>query len=184
MSNAARHVRVDIRHVEIAEAAPCEESEAGVFITLDDPPPVRSILAVREGNDAPRAFEVTAVVEVAPEGGARGFHGRFIESDALARYERVGTEHLSDGEPEETDEAGGEHTIDDDDDGPGTHMAMPAPVVDPDESEPIDIDEARASAADDHGHEVEEPEASGEEGNGGDDGEARKGKRRRGRKRR
>jgi hypothetical protein len=198
MSDAASRVRVDIRHVQLAEAASCEPASNGLFVAMDDPPPVRSILAVSDGDGAPRAFEVTAVVEVAPEGGVRGFHGRFIESDALARFERVGTEHLSDGEPE-GDATDGEHA-DADDAGLGTQMAMPAPVVDPDESEPIDLGEEQPSEAENASADesdtvdgdpaaADEPntegEAGGEDGseNGSDDGGGRKGKRRRGRKR-
>jgi hypothetical protein len=146
MSNTAGEIRVEIRGVQLAEVASCEESEAGVFIALDDPPPVRSILAIAEGAQAPRAFEVTGVVEVPPDGGVRGFVGRFIESDALARYARVGTEHLADGEPEAAPHADGEQTDDDED--VGIQMAMPAPVmVDHDESEPIDVDEPSGTMA-------------------------------------
>ena len=197
MNDAAR-VRVEIRRVPLTDTAPCEPSEGGVFVALDDPPPVRSILAITAGDEAPRALEVTAVVEVAPEGGARGFYGRFIEDDALARFERVGTEHLSDGEPEPAARGEGE-TAESDDAGPGTQMAMPAPVVDPDDSEPIDLDTYRSgeheaapsSDADDSGDAEDGADAEPEGGttseqttsDGEDDG-ARKGKRRRGRKRR
>jgi hypothetical protein len=187
MSDTARKVRIDIRGVQLAEAAPCEDTDSGVFVTLDDPPPVRSILAVFDGDESPRAFEVTAVVEVPPEGGERGVLGRFLESDALARYERVGTEHLSEGEPESEQREDGDEDEAGDEDGSGIQMAMPAPVmVDSDESEAIQTDDDETGAAETADRDDDaSPDANEEEDATSDEADgARKGKRRRGRKRR
>jgi hypothetical protein len=188
MSSTATEVRVEIRGVQLAEAVAFEASDTGVFIPLDDPPPVRSILAIFEGDEAPRAFEVTSVVEVPAEGGARGLIGRFVEPDALARFARVGTEHLADGEapsgPEGAEERDGAN-----DEAPGIQMAMPAPVVvDSEESEAIDVDAPDSTSAETRQAESEGASAEAEpdpDADTSDNGEGeRKGKRRRGRKRR
>ena len=60
---------LELRHCRVAEQATLQpvtpsEGEAGVFIAVDDPPPVRTVLAVIEGSQR-RALEVASVVEVA-----------------------------------------------------------------------------------------------------------------------
>lgn len=159
MSEAARTVHVELRHLTLSESAELHEFEDAPFIALDDPPPVRTIIAVRDADaqGERRAFEVLRVVEVDEAerssgsgsglGPGRGVYGQWLEPEALRRFERVGTEHLSDGEVVDAEEepAPEEDAPDSDD---GVQMAVPAPVVDPDDSEPIDVDEARSIEAD------------------------------------
>ena len=180
MSQDVREVRVDIRHHTLASAARLQESRDGeVFIALDDPPPVRTILAIHEGNDGPHALEVTRVVETDSDASRRGAYGRFRDADLLRGLDAVGTEHLAAGEqPSSSDD--GEHS---------GYLAMPAPVVDPDPSDRIDVNELRQleensddgdddeSESDDEAPSESAPDLSAEES-------PKKGKRRRGRKRR
>lgn len=186
MSAEPQHVRVDLRHVRLAQSAALSEADGGVFVALDDPPPVRSVVVIH-GDDGSHPLEVTRVVEV-PESdprGARGVYGRFVDDEALQRTDRVGTEHLADGA------SAGSPAIDDEGEAPDvSSMAMPAPVVDPDPSGPIAVAELRAveQEGDEGDREAEEPSGNGDEPSGnGDEGGANgapRGKRRRGRKRR
>ena len=96
---------LEVRHVQLSEQATLSpatlaEGEDGVFIALDEPLPIRTVLAVIEG-DRRRALEVVRIVEVADrdERGRRGLYGRWVDDDALVRAARVGTEHLEDGTP-------------------------------------------------------------------------------------
>jgi hypothetical protein len=142
MSEAARHVRIKLRNVVLAEGAELTEQRDLVFVELADPPPVRTLLAVEDGSDEPAALEVARVVEVPDaERTRRGFYGRFVESSALERFARVGTEHLAAGymEGEEPEPASAPAA----DDESTVQMAVPAPVVDPDPSEPIDLREVQ-----------------------------------------
>jgi hypothetical protein len=177
MSQDVREVRVDIRHHMLASAARLQESRDGeVFIALDDPPPVRTILAIHEGSDGPHALEVTRVVETDSDASRRGAYGRFRDAEQLRGLDAVGTEHLAAGE-QPTSGDDGEHS---------GYMAMPAPVVDPDPSDRIDVNELRQleesgedsdDESDDEAPSESAPDLSSDEG-------AKKGKRRRGRKRR
>src|SRR5688572_32975883 len=98
MSQDVREVRVDIRHDTLATAAQLEASADGeVFVALDDPPPVRTILAIHEGDEGPHALEVTRVVETDAGGLRRGAFGRFRDADLLRGLDGVGTEHLAAG---------------------------------------------------------------------------------------
>ncbi|MEM9456116.1 MAG: hypothetical protein AAGF11_18180 [Myxococcota bacterium] len=102
--------------------------EVGVFVAIDEPPPVRTVLAVVQGDER-RALEVTSVVEVAErdEHGTRGFYGRWVDEEALGRAGQVGTEHLDDGTPV-VQPVMPEHSVQMNvSDAPG--MAMPAPVL-------------------------------------------------------
>lgn len=178
-----REVRVDIRHHTLATAARLQESRDGeVFIALDDPPPVRTLLAIHEGHEGPHALEVTRVVETDSDASRRGVFGRFRDPDALRGLDAVGTEHLAAGEhvsaapSEDSDHAG--------------FLAMPAPVVDPDPSDRIDVSELqqleeRASDDDDDDDDADDGPPRGDNGAPEPEEEgARRGKRRRGRKRR
>jgi hypothetical protein len=94
---------LELRHVRLAEhvplrPAPLGDGEEGVFVALDDSPPVRTVVAVVQGGRR-RALEVAWVVEVAEREEARGFYGRWLGDEALERAAKVGTEHLEDGMP-------------------------------------------------------------------------------------
>ena len=90
-------VRVDLRQATLSESARLRENEDAVFIALDNPPPVRSLLRVIEGESA-RAFEVGRVIEVINDDEAqRGCYGSFIELERLEEQARVGSEHLEPG---------------------------------------------------------------------------------------
>jgi hypothetical protein len=182
MSQDAREVRVDIRHHTLATAAPLEASKDGeVFVALDDPPPVRTILAIHDGDEGPHALEVTRVVETDADGLRRGAFGRFRDADLLRGLDAVGTEHLAAGPAaasEDSDHAG--------------YLAVPAPVVDPDPSDRIDVSELRQleerggdeGSDDDSDDDDPSPADSTGSGNGEATESGRRGKRRRGRKRR
>ena len=142
---------LELRHVRLAEPVTLRPAslgptpdggvEEGVFVALDDSPPVRTVLAVVEGERR-RALEVAWVVEVAErddakaalgaasdEGGGplvRGFYGRWVADEALERAARVGTEHLEDGTPVVQPVVYDNSVMHDVSD---TNMAMPAPVI-------------------------------------------------------
>lgn len=130
---------LELRHVRLAEQVtlvpaplgptPNGGQEEGVFVALDDSPPVRTVLAVVEG-DRRRALEVAWVVEVPGDdpGGptTRGFYGRWVADEALERAARVGTEHLEDGTPVVQPVVYDNSAVLDMSD---TGMAMPAPVI-------------------------------------------------------
>jgi hypothetical protein len=187
MSQDAREVRVDIRHHTLAAAAPLRESADGeVFVALDDPPPVRTILAIHDGDEGPHALEVTRVIETDSDASSRGVFGRFRDAELLRGLDAVGTEHLATGEQapaasgEDAEHAG--------------YLAMPAPVVDPDPSDRIDVNELRQleeGGGDEASEEDEEGESDGDvspaasaSGDQPIDGSPPQGRRRRGRKRR
>ena len=122
---------LELRHVRLAEPvtlrpAPLEGSgEEGVFVALEDSPPVRTVLAVVEGGRR-RALEVVWVVEVAGGDEVKGFYGRWVADEALERAARVGTEHLEDGTPVVQPVVHDNSAVLDVSD---TSMAMPAPVI-------------------------------------------------------
>jgi hypothetical protein len=181
MSHDVREVRVDIRHHTLATAAPLDESADGeVFVALDDPPPVRTLLAIHDGKEGPHALEVTRVVETDTDASRRGVFGRFRDPDVLRGLESVGTEHLASGE--QVSAAGS-----DDSDHAG-FLAMPAPVVDPDPSDRIDVSELRQleeGGSDDDSDDDDLPRGdNGSPPSEDGDDSPRRGKRRRGRKRR
>jgi hypothetical protein len=146
--------RVHLRHILLSDAAAVEDVGHDIlFVALDDPPPVRSIIVVHDAEGA-RPVEVTKVVEV-PEGDprhARGIYGRLVDDEARQRAARVGTEQLPDGRAfEEKSPSDVDGTLM----GGVSQMAMPAPVVDPDPSGPIDLHELRAI---EHSGETGEPD--------------------------
>lgn len=163
---------LELRHVRLAEPVtlrpaplgPTPEGgvEEGVFVALDDSPPVRTVVAVVEGGRR-RALEVAWVVEVAERddaGGSstRGFYGRWVGDEALERAARVGTEHLEDGTPVVQPVVYDNSSVLDVSD---TAMAMPAPVIVLDGSEDEDEDEEReASEAAAEAGEAREGEAT------------------------
>jgi hypothetical protein len=126
---------LELRHVRLAEPVTLRPAslgptpdggvEEGVFVALDDSPPVRTVLAVVEGGRR-RALEVAWVVEVTERDEVKGFYGRWVADEALERAAKVGTEHLEDGtpvvQPVVHDNSAGLDMSD-------AAMAMPAPVV-------------------------------------------------------
>lgn len=185
---ASRSVCVALRHVTLSESTALHELDDEVFIELDAPPPVRSLVIVSdvEGDDR-RGVEITRVVEVAESDsrGACGFYGRFIAPERLEESTRVGTEHLADGDnaTAATDDAEGGKAANES----TTAMGQPAPVVDPDDSVRISVAEtarleAGAVLAGDEGD--AEAEASAQEPESTDDDDTPRRKRRRGRKKR
>jgi hypothetical protein len=170
---------LELRHVRLAEPVTLRPAplgptpggagegavEEGVFVALDDSPPVRTVVAVVEGGRR-RALEVAWVVEVAEQGDAggsstRGFYGRWVGDEALERAAKVGTEHLEDGTPVVQPVVHDNSSVLDVSD---TAMAMPAPVM-------------VLGSDDDDDDEDDEREASDEAGEAreGETGEAREG---------
>lgn len=121
-----RHSRV-AEHVTLSTAALSDDQE-GVFVAIDEPPPVRTVLTVVQGDER-RALQVVSVVEVAErdERGTHGFYGRWVDEDALERASKVGTEHLEDGTPVVQPVIRDNSVVMDVSDAPA--MAMPAPVL-------------------------------------------------------
>jgi hypothetical protein len=150
---------LELRHVRLAESVilrpaqlgPTPEGtvEEGVFVALDDSPPVRTVLAVVEGGRR-RALEVAWVVEVAERDEAKGFYGRWLADEALERAARVGTEHLEDGTPVVQPVVYDNSAVLDVSD---TSMAMPAPVI------VMDDDNGAGDDEDDERHEAREADA-------------------------
>ena len=162
-------VRVDLREATLSESAKLHEGDGDPFLTLDHPPPVRSLLRVGEGEDV-RVFEVGRVIEVVDEHEpARGCYGKFVELERLEEQRKVGSEHL---EPGISGGGGG----------------IPAPVM----MSPSDMmmseagsdeDEAAAAAAgdassdgegetDDESSDSDESESGDGDGQSGDDSES------------
>ncbi|GEM_PF-6135708 len=150
MGKHTTQVRVRLRGLTLAESAPLIEHEhegssptqGVVFLGLDHPPPVATVLAIDEGSST-RALEVRSVVEVANgvESAGRGCFGRFVHDDVLLRHSKVGSEHCTPLEPERSATA-----VSSDDHGPNGEsrpdvyqFAAPAPVVEAEPSTPIDI---------------------------------------------
>jgi hypothetical protein len=120
--------RLLLRHVTVSEAVdPSQFGGGSVFVASDDPPPVRTVLRLVDGDADPRAVEVTKVIEV-PESneGVRGFYVQEVDAEKLELHGKVGTEHLESGETPALQEAS------------GMQFGAPAPVMDPDDSIQID----------------------------------------------
>lgn len=144
--SATNNVQVMYRHLELAAAAPLRDVGDGTFrLTLDAPPPVRTVLSIVSSGGA-RAYEVIAVAEVAADASTRGCVVREVAADRLPTT--VGTEKLRDGSlgtgERSTAAPAASHDADSDADSDayGAHMAVPAPVMGEDSSEPIDVDDA------------------------------------------
>jgi hypothetical protein len=186
--SATNTVQVTYRHVELAAAAPLSERGDGSFrLTLDSPPPVKTVVSIAHG-DTTRALEVVEVIETAGDGSARGCVLREVGLDRLPdrRPHVVGSEHLRDGAlgaaegdaPPPT--TGADATVDD---GYGAHMAVPAPVVSDDASEANDVggDETNGDDAGGNGDDSGS-DANSDSGSTADSGSSRA-KKRRGRQR-
>ena len=166
-----RSVAVTLRHVQLTDAAPLYEADDGrVFIELDAPPPVRTLVAIAEPGQDVRALEISKVVEVPEndERGKRGFYGRFVDEHRLSAFDEVGTEALSDGEGGQPGPETGEDApvVADDEPELTTSLGEPAPVVDPDESVKISVAERARLEADAEARdgESESAEATADEG--------------------
>lgn len=183
--SATNNVQVTYRHVELAGAAPLSERGDGSFrLTLDAPPPVKTVLSIAHGG-ATRALEVIEVIETAADGSARGCVVREVGLDRLPT--KVGSEHLRDGALGSADgdappaATGGEAAVDD---GYGAHMAVPAPVVSDDGSEANDVGDDASGSDDANGDTNGDAsgDTNGDASNAGDSGSSRA-KKRRGRQR-
>lgn len=179
MSDATAPVRLDYRHVPLADQAALAEKGDGVFVALEAPPPVRTVLRAVASDGSVRALVVTRVVEVADgdAGGARGFYGRFVDDEALAKSDAVGSEHLDapDGSSaiaESTEQGSG---ADPGSDVGNAAMAMPAPVLVDDEDEDSESGE---DGADQGGTETNENGADADGNDAGASGSRRARKRR------
>lgn len=90
-------VRVDLRQATLSEHARLREHGDRLFLALDNPPPVRSLLRVHADEQA-RAFEVARVIEVVDDSEpARGCYGFYVDDERLAEQDMVGSEHLEPG---------------------------------------------------------------------------------------
>jgi hypothetical protein len=108
MMASQTQVRVDLRSISLSPSAQLAELPDGsFFVALDEPPPVRTVLSVREEDGEARAFEVSHVLEIGEAGptGARGCQGRFVEAERLEQQHGVGSEHLTPGEPHSSPDA-------------------------------------------------------------------------------
>jgi len=193
-------VSVHYRHVELQSGVELRETDdGGLFLALAEPPPVRTVLELRDARGG-SAYEITAVIEVESAGVSRGCRVRRID-DAALQSRPVGSERLADASGGPSSGTGampaarprsddGEERWSDD---YGAQMAVPAPVVDPDASDDTGETSASFSGGGSGGSGGDDEDASDE---GGDDdtsatstdsgnaGESpRQGKKRRGRKR-
>jgi hypothetical protein len=90
-------VRVDLREATMTESARLRERGDQLFLVMETPPPVRSLLRLTVADER-KAFEVARVVEVVEEGEPeRGCYGRWVDVARLAEQDRVGSEHLEPG---------------------------------------------------------------------------------------
>jgi hypothetical protein len=91
-------VRVDLREATMTESARLRErTDKPLFLAMDTPPPVRSLLRLTLGNER-KAFEVARVIEVVDEAEPeRGCYGAWVDFARLVDQDRVGSEHLEPG---------------------------------------------------------------------------------------
>jgi hypothetical protein len=90
-------VRVDLREATMTESARLRERDNQLFLAMDTPPPVRSLLRLTVANER-KAFEVARVVEVVDEAEPeRGCYGAWVDAARLSEQDRVGSEHLEPG---------------------------------------------------------------------------------------
>jgi len=174
MSDETGTLRLALRGHVLATDAAVRTQDGLVFVGLERPPPVRSMLDAHDGRTG-RVLEVVRVVE---SGAERGFVGRWLER-APERTGKVGTEHLAPGDPADPALAS---AVGRPDSGPESAASypIPAPVLEPEPSSTIDLVARQMIEADEDGEgEVEE----GEEGDGPNGKPRPRGKKRKGRKR-
>lgn len=171
---------VVVRHVTLVDGADLKVHEdRTVFVALDDPPPIRTVVQLWRGDEA-RAVVVQRVIETpAPDSDeARGFFGVPASEEAIAGATKVGTEHLESPSGDDPDGSGGQAGSDTSPDG-NINMAMPAPVLvhdQRDEGDEGSEDSVQSESGPDESDESDESEASAES-----EGAAKSGRRRRGR---
>jgi len=153
------------RHATLAEGAELRvHADRSVFVVMDEPPPVRTVVQLWRGGEA-RAVMVERSAEVPdPEEGVCGFFALPADEEAIAAAIRVGTEHLEAGSGSSGEGTGVEAGSDAEH---NMNMAMPAPVVVHDDAEDEEPGEAAADA--DSGDGSESPD-DGDDGD--DEGEA------------
>lgn len=138
------NARVEYRNLSLAESAEVSEADdGGVFVALEEPPPVRSVVRLVSADGSSRDVVLTRVVEVPDEGAPRGFHAKDAGDDDRERAAKVGTEHLE-GSSSSGDE--GSARSNGSDAAGNMSMAMPAPVVVDTEEDEADLDAARRAA--------------------------------------
>ena len=88
-------VRVDLRQATLSENARISEAGELMFLALENPPPVRCLLRITEGEEEAKVFEVARVIEVVDDiEPARGCYGRYVDLERLEEQTKVGSEHL------------------------------------------------------------------------------------------
>ena len=175
------------RHATLVEGAELRvHADRSVFVVMDEPPPVRTVVQLWRGGEA-RAVVVERAVEV-PEGedGVRGFVALPADEEAIAKAIKVGTEHLEPGSGSSEESSGAESGSDAEH---NMNMAMPAPVLVHDDADDDEPGEAAADADDsDEGDGDDEDDGEDAESNddaeNGSDGNGDKPPRKRRRKRR
>lgn len=158
-SRSSRAVVV-YRHATLVEGAELRvHADRSVFVVMDDPPPVRTVVQLWRGGEA-RAVVVERSVEV-PEGedGVCGFVALPADEEAIAKAIKVGTEHLEPGSGSGEQGNGADSGSDAEH---NMNMAMPAPVLvhdDADDDEPGEgADGDDGDVGDDDGSEQDEGE--------------------------
>lgn len=150
------------RHATLVDGAELRvHADRSVFVVMDEPPPVRTVVQLWRGGEA-RAVVVERSVEV-PEGedGVRGFVALPADEEAIAKAIKVGTEHLEPGSGSDEEGNGGESGSDAEH---NMNMAMPAPVLVHDDAD----DDEPGEGADDEGDDSDEGDEGGEQDEGED----------------
>ena len=180
--NMQTQVRVSMRSTALAEATRMtvlDGERHQIFLVLDMPPPVGSVLTIQHGEQS-QTVEVTHVVEVpeADGGKTRGVYAKDASEAALERHGHVGSESILPSGDEGNEDSGGS-------DGAGNRApsgyAVPAPVVDPEGAEEK-AESADEGAEDGPQDSMAASQIAGENDSGA--GGSSKGKRRKGRRRR
>lgn len=149
------------RHATLVEGAELRvHADRSVFVVMDEPPPVRTVVQLWRGGEA-RAVVVERSVEV-PEGedGVCGFVALPADEEAIAKAIKVGTEHLEPGSGSDEEGNGADSGSDAEH---NMNMAMPAPVLVHDDADDDDPGE---------GADGDDGDDDGGEQDGGEDAES------------
>lgn len=145
---------VSLRGFQIAQGAEVSERDGVAFLSLEQPPPVRSVLELTV-DGARKALEVVSVDESGRGGHGSGCTGRWVDVDALDRaLGQVGSEGLATGSGDD-----------------GGSRARNAPVVVTDEPSGV-IDMNTEPPPDDDDAATDDDASDDEASNGDADGEA------------